>query len=47
MRDILVQVIDELEKIAIPRAAHQALNKAVFDATQRLKSEAQKRFFSL
>ena len=38
--------IDELEKIAIPRAAHQALNKAVFDATQRLKSEAQKRFFN-
>ena len=38
--------IDELEKVLLPKGAYQALNKSVFDATQRLKSEAKRRFTS-
>ena len=40
----LIGKINELEKVLLPRAAYQALNKSVFDATQRLKSEAKDRF---
>jgi len=40
----LIGKINELEKVLLPRAAYQALNKSVFDATQRLKSEAKRRF---
>ena len=42
----LIGKINELEKVLLPRAATNALHKAVFETTKELSSEAKNRFTS-
>ena len=40
----IIGKITELQRVQIPRASGIALNKAVYEASQQLKKEAQSRF---